>query len=207
MRVRALSLSLCLFAAVLARGESVGSYLTQGGRHTRGIDLNLGMFSGIPFGNERALSRLGNRFGLSAELPVPSWAGIEAPVNLAILYSTKAIAMGSVRWTFSLVQAQFLFHHTVHPRFGWLEPGVLISPNYTFDLILSGAGGNVPAGKSLEGNVSLDTGPVLLLNFPVVQARLYYAQSLIRQVATTHLTVSSLGMDVLLPLHFKRKAR
>lgn len=53
MRVRALSLSLCLFAAVLARGESVGSYLTQGGRHTRGIDLNLGMFSEIPFGNKR----------------------------------------------------------------------------------------------------------------------------------------------------------
>jgi hypothetical protein len=207
MPIRAFILKTCLFTAVLAHGESVGEYLTQGGRHTRGIDLNLGMLSGVPTGNEKAAGRLGTRFGLSAEMPALKVGGLVAPLNLALLYSTKAVALGPLRWTFSLAQAQFLFHHPVHPRFGFLEPGLLISPNYTFDLILSGAGGNVPAGKSLKRDFSVDAGPALLMNFPVVQGRIYYARNLVPQVAATDLAVSAFGMDVLLPLRFKRKTR
>lgn len=189
-----------------AGGETVGAYLTQGGHYTQGFDFNLGFLSSVPQASARAESRFGARVGLSYEPdPIPLHA-FRLPLNLALLYATKAVAMNGTRWTFSEAALQVLVHHPVHPRLAWLEPALFISPHYTFDLILSGSGGNIPAGQSLENRFSADAGAGLLLTLSVLQARLYYAQNLIRQAEPTNLTVSSFGADLLLPLSRKRKA-
>lgn len=194
-----------LLVASAGRAESVGSYLSHGGRETRGLDFNLGFLSGLPSGLDRAEGRLGARVGLSYEPdPLPLWA-IRLPTNLALLYSTKALELGGTLWTFSLLQFQILFHHTVHPGFPWVEPAVFVSPHYTVDLILSGSGGNLAANRSLERKISLDLGAALLINPGMLQARLYYARNVGSQVAPTSLKVSTLGADLLLPLSLKRR--
>ncbi len=189
----------------LCQAETIGQYLSQNGRYAQAFDLNLGFLASVPHGVNQAESRLGARFGLGYEfnpLPLPH---LLLPVNVALLYSTRAVQIGNIRWTFSEAKFQILVHHSVIPGFTWAEPALFMSPFYTTDLILSGAGGNFPAIKSLQDLFSLDAGAALLVNISILQARFYYAQNLLKQVESTPLTVSTFGADLLLPISRKRK--
>jgi hypothetical protein len=196
---------LILLLEQVSPGETVGQYLTQQGRNAQAIDFNLGFLSSVPQFSERAETRMGARIGLSYELdPIPM-LGLMTPLNLALLYSTKAVELRKTKWTFSQLQFQILAHHFIHPGLRWLEPALFLSPYYTTDLILSSASGRLSAETSLESRFSVDAGFALLITVSMVQARFYYAQNLIRQAESTQLVVSSFGADLLLPLSRKRK--
>ncbi len=185
--------------------ETLGQYLSQNGRYTQAFDFNFGFLAGVPGGVSEAESRLGARFGFSYEfnpLPLPHFP---LPLNIALLYSTRAVQIGNIRWTFSDTKCQALIHHPLYPGFAWIEPALFFSPIYTTDLILSSIKGNLPATASLRNRFSMDAGAAFLVNVSVVQARFYYAQNLTGEVESTPLTVSTFGADLLLPISRKRK--
>ncbi len=201
-------------SASISRAETVGQYLSQNGRYAQAFDFNLGFQASVPQGANQSAnqsvneteSRLGARFGLSYEFDPLTLPHFLLPINLALLYSSRAVQIGDIRWTFSEVKLQILIHHSLKPGFTWVEPAIFLSPFYTTDLILSGSGGNLPATQSLRNRFSLDAGAALLVNISLIQARFYYAQNLMKQVESTPLTVSTFGADLLLPISRKRKS-
>ena len=188
-----------------ARAESPTAYLTHNGRLERSVDLHAGLSAGLPGGTDRAHGRLGGRIGVGYAFPALAIARHPLGVYVSALYGTRAVAFGPVRWTFSLAQAELLAHAPL-PGLPWLEPALLIAPGYVLDFTLAGGGGVVPAGEALGRRFACDAGAALLVNVSVFQLRAYYAWSALQPVENTHLSVSAAGLDLLLPLHFRRRA-